>query len=208
MSNILNVTLASLGATVSTYVLQWRALGSNIWLTTNVTPSNPIPASFLTPYITFPTDNTIFQYQLLSNCGSSVAQSIIQRFINRGCPSYTSLNLVPSDTAVTGVFPLNSPAPISNHISSIVIGLYIGTTLVSSQTISTPTAFNAFTFTSLISSTVYSLVFDINYAQSDSISYTYSLLDTSSLHKCLANSFTTAASAICPIPIIISITQS
>lgn len=208
MANQLNLNLSPLGASVVSYTVQYRALGSNIWLNSNVIPNNPISSSVLNPYITLPTDNTIYQVQLLSNCGTNIAQSIIQRFINRGCPIYSALNLNSTDVSISGVFPLNTPSPISTHISSINIQLFIGTTLVNSQIISTPTAFNSFIFTSLISNTVYSLVFVINYTFPDTISPAYSLGDSSSQHLCLGNSFTTAASAICPVPVIISITQS
>lgn len=208
MANNLNVTISPLGASSSSYTLRWRVLGTNVWLTSNITPPNNIASSNLSSVIAVPSDNTIYEVQALDNCGTSVAQGAIARIINRGCPSYTDLNVITTSSTVTGVVPLNTPLPVSNHISTIAVSIFIGFTLVSSQLITAPTSFNPFMFTGLNANTSYGIVLDITYTVADTVSPTYALGDTPILHKCLAYSFTTAAAAICTAPIITGITQS
>ena len=205
----MKLTISPLGGSVINYTLQWRALGATIWNTNNVAPANPITASILNSTVTLPAINTVYQFQLLTNCGTSVAQSTIITKSNRGCPAVTELGLTTTDTTISGAFPLPTPNPVNIHFASLKIYLLLGTQIVDTKTISSIGASNQFLFTGLTASTNYSITVEMQFSQADSFSDTsLATGDTTVLHNCSNYTIATQQAQVCPTVTIISITQS
>lgn len=207
MPNI-DLQLGSFGVGVVDYTLKHRVYGTSTFLTTNAIPTNPIPATNITPQIIGVIDNTIYEIQITSNCGSSVANSSIVRKIKRGCPTLAQHNISVTDTTITSSFPLATPAPISNHISNITVELYQGLTLVNSQIISAPNTINTVTFTGLNQNTTYTLKYKVNFTAPDSLPLlTYPNGGTDSMMVCNTTAQTNVT-PLCPSGIILSISES
>ena len=142
----LNINVAPFGVGTINWTLRWRILGTSVWSTSSVSPTNPISASTTTAIITVPNENTIYELQILSNCGSTTSQSSIIKKIARECPTLLASNVITTDTSITVSTPIATPAPISNHIANILVELYQGLTLISNQLLTTPNSVNTVTF--------------------------------------------------------------
>ena len=205
----MKLSISPLGGSVINYTLQWRTLGTTLWNTSGVTPANPITASITTATITLPNTNTVYQFQLLTNCGTSVAQSAIIVKSNRACPAITELGLLSTDTTISGAFPLATPNPIGLHFTSLKIYLLLGIQIVDTRIISTISASNQFVFTGLSASTNYGISVEIQYSQADSFpDATLATGDTNILHNCSNYTIATQIAQVCPTITILSVIQS
>jgi len=203
----IRLNLGSFGVSASNYTVRWRVLGSTTWITSGLTPANPIPTTNLTPVITVPNENTIYEVQVITNCGTSTAQSAIIKKIARQCPTTLQYNVTTTDTTITISYPLDTPAPISNHVTSILVQLYQGPTLITSQTISSPNSNNTITFNGLNQNTTYTVRHTVTYAHADSIPEgSYPNGATANTSICTV-SVQTEVTASCPIPVILSVQE-
>lgn len=204
----LNINVAAFGVGTINWTLRWRILGTSTWSTSSVSPTNPISASTTSAVITVPNENTIYELQILSNCGSTTSQSAIIKKIARECPTLLASNVSTTDTSITVSVPVATPAPISNHIANILIEIYQGLTLISNQLITVPNSTNTVTFTGLTASTTYTIKTTIQYQDPDSIpESSYPNGATDETQKCNFNVVTDALMA-CATPIVISVIES
>jgi hypothetical protein len=198
----------NIGSLANPWTLRHRVKGTSTWVTNNVTPANPQLSTNTSATITTSSFNTIYEYQVLTLCNGSTSQSVIATAIDRSCPTLLQNNVVTTDTSINLSFPLNTPAPISNHISSIFVELYQGLTLITSQTLSSLNTTNAVTFTGLNQNTSYKVKYTINFTASDNpLKSSYPSGVTANTHICEVNVMTDV-SPVCPTPIIISFSQN
>lgn len=201
----INLNISAFGVGTTDYSVRWRIYPSLTWVTTGITPSNPIATSNLAPSITVPNENTVYDIQIVGNCGSSTSQSAVFKKITRACPTLLQYSATVTDSSITSNFPLNAATPLTNHVSSILVELFQGVTLISSQTIA-PTTLNTTTFTGLSASTTYTLKHTVTYTQSDTIVGTYSSGSTVNTQVCSTTILTTSVPT-CVQPVITSITE-
>jgi hypothetical protein len=202
------ITISPVGLGITNYTIRWRIKGASVWNTTGVTPANPQLSSTTSASIAVPNTNTVYEVQIISSCGSSTSQTPIFNTIERDCPTLLEQSITATDTSITASFPLNTPAPISSHVTSLVVELYQGLSLISTQTIAAPNTTNTLTFTGLNQSTTYTLKYTTTYAHSDSIPLlTYSNGGTANSSVCSVNVLT-AVTPACPIVIITGLSQS
>jgi hypothetical protein len=207
MANI-NLELGAFGLNVTNYTLRHKLFGTATFATNNTTPGNPITATNLTPQITGVIENTIYDIQIASNCGASTAQSPTVQMIVRGCPTLAQHNINATDSTITASFPLSTPAPISSHITNIVVELFQGATLVSTQTLTSLNTTNTVTFTGLNQNTTYDIRYSVNYAASDSYPLaSYPNGGDANTQVCLVSAQTTVT-PVCPAAVILTITES
>jgi hypothetical protein len=202
----IQLNLSAFGIGTTDYTLRYRPFGTSSWVSTSgISPTNPIPTTTLNPTITGLAENTIYEIQLLGNCGASTSQSSIYRKITRECPSLLSMGVVVTDSTISANFPLGSLTPLTNHVGSITVDILQGVTLVNTQTIA-PSTLNTVTFTGLTQNTTYTLRYTITYSQSDTITSTYSAGSTVNTQVC-EMSVLTSSTPVCQTPVITSITE-
>lgn len=204
----------TIGQITSPYIVSWklryRVKGTNTWLTSNLSPSLPTngyDTSVSSVTVSPQYDNTIYEYQTITKCGSNEINSSIYTKINRGCPTLLSQSIVTTDTSISLNFPLNTPVPLSNHIQSITVVLKQGSTLISTQTLTSINSTNTVSFTNLTENTTYNIEYTITFVSEDFPVSLYTGDNTSNTHKCTL-AVTTEPSPECPDIIIVSVTQS
>ena len=205
----ISVNIQPFGISVTSWNIRWRVLGTVTWFTNATTPSNPQLANNSLVTITVPYLNTVYEVQILSNCGNSTTNSAIIKQIKRGCPTLSSQNVNVTDTTITASFPIATPAPISNHIASLKVEIFQGVTLINTFVFTTTLDnYNTITFSGLNPNTTYTLKSTITYTQSDSVPLnSYPNNATANTQICTTDVLTNNTT-VCSTPIILTVTES
>ena len=203
----LTINVSPFGVSATSWTLAWRVLGTSTFNTTNVTPSNPIATSTTSATINVPNENTIYEVKVISNCGGNTSQSSVIKRIARECPSLLASNVSTTDSTITVSVPIGTPAPISNHVTNILVEVYQGLTLITNQLITNPNSTNTVTFTGLNQNTTYTIKTIITYQEGDTIPQaSYPNGADSETQICTFDVLTDVLPS-CSSPIIISVTE-